>query len=119
MFCSLNSGTTLKECVEPWVSTDGGQQGGGVLDVGGGLLDGAARGSLSFLSFLERLFHLLCRVLHICCLPAAETQEVTFLLFITRFRGETFRPKYEDGSFDLTWVTVRLKCVLDEQVGLT
>lgn len=51
--------------------------------------------------------------------PRCGTQEVTFLSLITGFRGETFRPKYEDGSFDLTWVTVRLKCVLDEQVGLT
>lgn len=48
--------------------TDRGEKLGCSLNVGGGLLDGAAGSGVSSLGFFQSLFHSLCRVLHICSL---------------------------------------------------
>lgn len=60
-------------------ATDGGEQLGGGLDVGGGLLDGAAGSCVSSLSFFQSLFHFLCRVLRIRRLLTNKNRKVCLM----------------------------------------
>lgn len=83
--------------------TDGGQQVVGVLDVGGGLLDGTAGCSLSPLSFFECSLHLLCRVLHICRLLTNGHRKSQFASF-HKFSLSDLNVAQIDHSLDVSWV---------------